>query len=411
MARAMAPKCFDSLPLAASQAASVGAHREAASHYQIALRYADVLPPADRARLQEQLSYEYYLTGQYERAIEARRSALDIWRGSAERIREGGTLRWLSRLSWFAGHGEEASQYAVDAVRTLEMLPPGPELAMAYCNRADLDSNLTRSTPRSIGRSAQSNLRTRWANDEILCHALNTLGTDAAHRRRHGRLGRSRAQSAARVGAVAFRSRLRACYMSLSAMAVSRRQYDQASRYLSTGLAYCEERDLDSLGVYMLAYRARLRFEQGDWQEAGEDVRAVLQHPRATSVTRIPALRTLGHLRIRRGDPDAKSPLAEARALGGPTPELQRVGTLAAIGAEAAWLAGDRAGILREVQPAYELVRDRRDPRMKGELAAWLWRVDALDEHPTDIAAPYALEISGDWRACGARVEEPGLSL
>ena len=41
-------------PLAASQAASVGAHREAASHYQNALRYADVLQPAERARLQEQ---------------------------------------------------------------------------------------------------------------------------------------------------------------------------------------------------------------------------------------------------------------------------------------------------------------------------------------------------------------------
>lgn len=34
---------------------------------------------------------------------------------------------------------------------------------------------------------------------------------------------------------------------------------------------------------------------------------------------------------------------------------------------------------------------------MKGELAAWLWRVEALDEHPTDIAEPNALEIAGDW--------------
>jgi DNA-binding CsgD family transcriptional regulator len=46
----------------------------------------------------------------------------------------------------------------------------------------------------------------------------------------------------------------------------------------------------------------------------------------------------------------------------------------------------------------YELVCQRRDPRLKGELAAWLWRVEALEQHPTDIAEPYALEISGDWR-------------
>jgi DNA-binding CsgD family transcriptional regulator len=79
-------------------------------------------------------------------------------------------------------------------------------------------------------------------------------------------------------------------------------------------------------------------------------------------------------------------------------PELQRIGTLAAVCAEAAWLAGDREGVLREVQPAYELARRQRDPRMIGELAAWLWRVGALGQLPTDIAEPYALEIAGDWQ-------------
>jgi DNA-binding CsgD family transcriptional regulator len=187
-------------------------------------------------------------------------------------------------------------------------------------------------------------------------------------------------------------------YTNSAAMAVSGRQYALASRYLSEGMAYCEERDLDSWWLYMLAYRARMRFEQGNWNGASDDAENVLRHLRTTSISRIPALRILGHLRIRRGDPDANSPLEEARALGGPAPELQRIGTLAAIGAEAAWLADDRERVLREVLPAYELVCRRRDPRMKGELAAWLWRVGALEQHPTDIAEPYAMEISGDWR-------------
>jgi DNA-binding CsgD family transcriptional regulator len=77
---------------------------------------------------------------------------------------------------------------------------------------------------------------------------------------------------------------------------------------------------------------------------------------------------------------------------------LQRIGMLAAVCAEAAWLAGDREGVVREVQPAYELARRQRDPRMNGELAAWLWRVGALGQQPTEIAEPYALEISGDWQ-------------
>ena len=69
------------------------------------------------------------------------------------------------------------------------------------------------------------------------------------------------------------------------------------------------------------------------------------------------------------------------------------------IRAEAAWLAGDREGVRRAVEPAYEMVCQRRDPRMKGELASWLWRVGALKGQPADIADPYAQEISGDWRA------------
>jgi len=188
-------------------------------------------------------------------------------------------------------------------------------------------------------------------------------------------------------------------YTNMAAMAVSRRQYTQAAGYLQAGLTYCEERDLDFLLTYMLAYRARLRFEQGDWNAASEDVDAVLRHPRSTAVTRIPALRTLAHLRVRRGDPDVDGPVRQARELAGPAAELQRTGMLALVCAEAAWLAGDLAGVVREVLSVYEAARQTRDPRMNGELAVWLFRAGALSQQPADIAEPYALEIAGDWQA------------
>jgi DNA-binding CsgD family transcriptional regulator len=141
-----------------------------------------------------------------------------------------------------------------------------------------------------------------------------------------------------------------------------------------------------------------MRFEQGEWNAASEDVEAVLRSPRTPAITRIPALRTLAHLRVRRGDPDISGPVLEARSLAGPAPVPQRAGMLAVVCAEAAWLADDREGVIREVQPVYELTRRQRDPRMNGELAAWLWRMGALQEPPTNIAEPYATEISGDWR-------------
>jgi DNA-binding CsgD family transcriptional regulator len=385
-------------PLAARQAASVGSHREAASLYQVALLYAQEVAPDQRARLHEQLSYECYLTGQHELAIYARQAALQIWRASGDRIREGDALQWLSRQSWFSGRRADANRYGAEAVLTLESLPPSPELAKAYsnCSQLDMESHELESAI-SWARRAIA-LAEPLGDIDTLCDALDTLGTtrliagDSS-----GWADLDRALRLALDGNL--QEQVASAYTNLSAMAVSCRQYDRAARCLSDGMAYCEKHDLDSLRLYMLAYRARKRFEQGDWPAASEDAESVLRHPLATPITRIPALRTLGHIRIRRGDPQAESALEEAWALGGAAQELQRVGTLAAIRAEAAWLAGDRDGVLKVVQPAYEMVCRRRDPRMKGELASWLWRVGALQDQPAEIAEPYAQEISGDWRA------------
>jgi DNA-binding CsgD family transcriptional regulator len=385
-------------PVAAAQAASVGAHREAASHYHAALRHAERLAPDERVQLQERLSYECHLTGQHERAIEFQRSALEFWRVSGQRVKEGNALRWMSLLSWFAGHGADANRYIGEAVNILESQTPGPELAMAYCICADLDMEAHRANSAIDWAQRAIALAEPWANADILSLALNILGTvrlivgDTS-----GWADLDRSMQLALHGGLS--DRVAGCHTNMAAMAVSARRYQQASGYLRLGMAYCEEHDLDSWWLYMLAYRARLRFEQGHWNGAGDDVQTVLKHPRTTSISRIPALRTLGHLRVRRGDPDAGSPLEEARALAGPNPELQRVGTLAAVCAEAAWLKGDREGVLREAQSAYQLLGSRRDPRMKGELAAWLWRAGVRGpDATTDIPESYALEISGDWR-------------
>lgn len=385
-------------PMAAMQAALVGSHREAAALYQVALLYAQEIAPDEHATLYELLSYECYLTGQHGRALEARRASLEIWRASGARMREGDALQWLSRLSWFVGRRADANSYAAEAVSTLESLPPSAELARAYSNCAGLDMESHELESGIIWAQRAIALAESCAANEILCDALGTLGAllliggDASG---WGEL--ERGLRLALDGGL--QEQVASAFNDLSAMAVSWRQYDKAARYLSEGMAYCEKHDLDSLRLYMLAYRARKNFEQGDWPAASEDAEAVLRHPLATPITRIPALRTLGHIRIRRGDPQAEVALEEAWAIGGAAQELQRIGTLAAIRAEAAWLTGDCAGVLKTVAPAYELVCQRRDPRMKGELASWLWRIGALKDQPSEIAEPYAQEISGDWRA------------
>ena len=395
--------------VAAEQAASVGAHREAVSHYEMALRYSNEVAPIERTQLQELLAFECYLTSQHERAIVAREAALQVWRALGNRLKEADTLRWLSRLHWFMGRRGAAEQFAAESVRTLGTDPPGAELAMAYANRAQLDmeAHEVDSSIEWAGRAiawAQPN-----GHQEILADALNTRGTSrliAAEEA--GWTDLERCLDIALTNGLQIE--LARAYTNCCAMAVSRREYSRALAFLRDGLRYCEDHDLDSWWLYLVAYSARQKFEQDDWDGASADAEVVLRHPRATSVTRIPALRIVGHLRIRRGDPDAEGPIREAEALASNARELQRIGTLAAIRAEAAWLAEDRDSVIREARAAYDLLRGRRDPRMKGELAAWLARAGALHEVPNDVAEPYAREIAGDWRAAAASWKSLGCS-
>jgi len=393
--------------LAAVHAAHVGAHREAAAHYRVALRHADKLDAGGRALLHEQYSYECYMTDQIEEAIEARREALNLRRSAQQPLQAGDNLRWLSRLSWFFGRGADAYEFATAAITALETLPAGPELAMAYSNRAQLDM-LAHHIDSAIEWAQRAlKLAEPLGRRDIMSHALNNLGTarligddpagwDDLERSLKIALDDGHQEHVARA------------YTNLSSTAVAQRMYERANPYLEDGIAYSDEHDIDAWRLYMLAFRARARFEQVDWNGASEDLEVVLRDRRPAPVSRILALTTLGHMRIRRGDPDANGPLEEARQLAAHSGESQRLGPLAAAFAEAAWLAGDRDRIVREVSPVYELARDQRDAWGKGMMAVWLWRAGALDSIPTDIALPFTLEISGDWQGAARAWQELG---
>lgn len=416
-------------PLAAREAACTGAHREAVTHYEAALGHARDLAPGERARLHEQLATECAAAGEYARAMEACHAALALWRAAGERLREGDALRALSGLSSLSGDYGAASRYGIDAVALLESLPPGPELALAYCNRAELDvqaheANAAIGLARRALELAQACACARTASralvalgvarltagdgtgetaDEAAREAAREASDDAADETAPGAAGEAagwadlgRALEIALAGS--YWTEAARAYASLGALAVSRRNYARASQRLEEGLALCGKHGLGSLEPPLLAQRGHMRFERGDWQRASLDAQAVLRHPATSVVTRATALLTLAHLKVRRGDADASVCLDEALALCRARPQVGLDGALAAIRAEAAWLGGDRAAVLREAQPAYELLRLRRDPLLKGALAVWLARASALQERPRDVAEPYACEIAGDWR-------------
>jgi DNA-binding CsgD family transcriptional regulator len=174
--------------------------------------------------------------------------------------------------------------------------------------------------------------------------------------------------------------------------------YALATRYLETGLEYCDERGLDLWRLFFVACRARLELDRGSWTEAGGSATSVLDDPRTWPVPRVFALSVLGLVRARRGDPGVWQPLDEATALAEPTGELQRIGPVATARAEAAWLEGDDAGVAQATDSALELAIRREAPWVVGELTRWRRRAGVRDELPIAIPAPHAAELSGDWQ-------------
>jgi DNA-binding CsgD family transcriptional regulator len=197
-------------------------------------------------------------------------------------------------------------------------------------------------------------------------------------------------------------------YYDRFSIAVSRREYALADRCRNDGLHYCESHDLEGWRLDMLACSAGAKLEQGDWEACSEEVDVVLRSPGANKTARMSALTALAQIRIRRGDPDPSSPLEEAQTLADQLPHLRRRATLAVARAEGAWLADDRESVVRAILPVYELTRQTLDPRMNGELAVWLFRVNSLDARRARFAEPYAAEISGDWRSSADAWKELG---
>jgi DNA-binding CsgD family transcriptional regulator/tetratricopeptide (TPR) repeat protein len=384
-------------PLAADQAASLGAHREAAAHYATALRHADLLPDARRVDLFEQRSYECYLTGQVPEGIAAREAALALWRAAGNRLKEGDTLRWLSRLAWANGQKADAEARATEAVEILETLPPGRELAMAYSNRSQLHMLAGDGAPALRWGRKAIDLATALGDSEILGHALNNVGTTkAVDLDRSGREDLRRSLDLALAGN--FQEHAARAYTNLSSTLVRVRDFASAHGYLQDGIGYCEAHDLDFWAWHMVTFRAIARLAQGNWEPAAEDAQAVIEHPCIAPISRIQALTVLSLVRARRGDRDVEPLLDEAEDLALPTGEIQRIGPVIAARAELAWLSGSLAAEALEIQSAFDIAKRQNDPWIADELAFWLWRGGGNPGSGRDPASPFSLQIEGGWK-------------
>jgi DNA-binding CsgD family transcriptional regulator/tetratricopeptide (TPR) repeat protein len=385
-------------PAAARKASALGAHREAALLYETSLSFADHLSVDAQAELLEGLSFEEYLIDNVEGAIRAREQAGLIWEELGRFERAGDCKRWLSRLFWSLGNKKQAEQHADLAIEILMKQPAGRELAMAFSNKSQLHMLAWDEEPalewghRAIELAEQLNAM------EILVHAMTNVGS--AEMLKDPELGK---EKILRALAIARENEMHEhaarCYANLTSNTIRSRQYAEGQHWVEEGLEYTVARDLDYYSVYLLGWQAQMSFETGHWIEAEGRALEALRLSRNATITPLPALITLGHLKGRQGDPQAQVFLERARSVAFSSAELQRIGPLASARAEMAWWQGDREQARAEAFSGYGLALSRKDSWILGQIAYWMWRTGTADVPLDRLPLPYALMMQGNWRA------------
>ena len=395
-------------PVAGEQAASVGAHREAAAHFKTALLHANTLAVPERIALLEKFAFESHLIGEMDQSIAAQTAALALHEASGDGVKQGDCLRWLSRLNYLAGNRMAADRYARSAVDMLEGLPPGPELAMAYSNLSHLAMLADRPADAlAEGRKAISLAEPETLDrPDILCHALNNVGCSMRFDdpdQGRALLDRSLAIALARD----YPEHAARTYTNRAWYEFVQLEDQQAAAFFEAGIAYCVERDLDTWRDYMRGWLAHLQLRHGDWDGAARTALLVVNNESATPLVRFPAVLGLAKLRTRRGDPanELLEELARFLEIG---MELQRLAPYAALMAERAWLGqAERDLALRLLDDAKALASD---PGMVPEVLYWreVLLPGGREMAISGMPCVYQRLLAGDWRSAAEAWQKQG---
>lgn len=395
-------------PLAAKEAARLGAHREAAAHLSAALRHCEALPPLIQAELFEQHAEECSLTNRPGGAIVSGRQAVNLWRMEGKVEAQARVLSFLTAEYRMSGDKIGANESIAEAIALLEPLPPTSHLAMAYGVRSRLASNrgLDREAV-DFGERALA-LAREFGDAMIESYSLNNIGSALLIA---GDL--SGYEPLEKSLALALEHKLDECaaraYSNLVFCATLNHHIARAEQVFRDGVAFCEERGLFSSFAYLRTYAARTALDRGDWAGAAQMVFELSQTIELVSAQRVPTLTTLALLRIRRGDPGADDLLNEIYDLAVSMDEPERVGRITAARAEQAWYRGDLETIATETAVGLRELADRKIPWVKGELLFWQSKAQAVDPNCGHIPEPYRLMLSGEWQAAADAWETIGM--
>jgi DNA-binding CsgD family transcriptional regulator/tetratricopeptide (TPR) repeat protein len=378
---------------AGRQAAALGSHREAAAQFERALCFADKADPAAAASLHDAFGYEASLLDRWQEAADARGRALALWREVGDRLREGGTLRWLASSLCSLSQGEAAVAAARDAIALLEPLGPTVELAWAYATLAAMW--MVRGANEDAIELARRAQAIAWplGLTKVLSNALNTEA--CAVRATGGTWAGALHQSLDIALAGRHEAEVARAYVNLHACYVADRDWAAAERYFTAGLTYCDDRDFTAWSIFLRSERTSVLEQMGRWDEAVAICQDLLRKGGPSPNIRLCALHRLGTILVRRGEPSAWECLDEAIEYADGAGEPQSIVPVRLARAEAFWLEGHLADARRETELADDAAAGC-DPWHRGAVAVWLRRTGSARPPRGEIAEPYQRQLDGD---------------
>jgi DNA-binding SARP family transcriptional activator/tetratricopeptide (TPR) repeat protein len=395
-------------PIAAADAQTAGAHRQAAETLRVVLEHTDHLDDATQAKLLIQRAYSLYVVNEYTAALPCAVSAVSAAERSQDRFVLAEALMTLSRIGFFARGPMRARQAADRAVQILDNGGDDARLAAALIELARTHSNLA-----TVGIVAQPGgdavryaeraleLSERLHRDDLRAQALCYLGSGRLAQGDPG--GADDVERAIALGAAETRleTRVRG-YVNAAGSAYRAGRPADAQRYVAAGLRLAADGEF-AAGQYRLRLTSAAVFAStGDWDRAIAELRQLVTGPGQPGVMALLARSMLARLLARRGDPEAGSVLDEALQDPVWAGDSYVAGPLAVAQVEVDWLAGTVQGVRRAVWRVLELADDSRHTAIQAELCGYLRRSGHDVPVPADVPGPWAPALAGRWREAAA---------
>jgi len=381
---------------AAREAATAGAFHEALAHYELVLRWSDLMPDEQRATVMEDSVWVLYNLSRFDQAVTRAREVVQLREQLGDQAALGQALITLSRTLYMVNDPAGSEQAVTRAVALLQPLEDSRRLARAYTYLAAI-LTLTDRLDEAITRARQAlELGERTGQPDVVAHSLNYLGyallglgdpSGAEH------LGRS----AAIARAAHHYEYAQRAYTNLVEGLYRLGRFNDLDEPIALGLAYAREYGFASHEYNLEAHRCMLLTLRGRWDEAEAGLRHLLAGEDPGVLASF-GLSALGRLLARKGDAAAGAPLERAWRAAARTNSVQAIALAGIARVEAAWLAGDHQGARQLAKVPLERTTARGAERYRGELLRYLVRCGQPSRGFAGCPPEYALGIEGDWR-------------